>query len=218
VASEEGGVRHGAFLGWLLAFALAACAGRQGKSDGRAGALPDPGPIRPPAALPYDFQWRQRVTAEWPEGKESFEAVLQKRGGELLLLGLSPMGLPGFVLTLREDGSIAFDNRTDTELPFPPAFILADVQRVFFPWLEPVQAGFEGERSGTAFGLEVRERYREGRLVSRVFQWADAPEKGTVRVDYEGLGPEQGAPERVLVTNGWFNYRLRIETLTQSRL
>lgn len=211
-------MRHFAWIIGLLALALSACAGRTAKTGRHAGALPDPGPIRPPAALPYDFQWRQRVTAEWPDGKQSFEAVLQKRGGELLLLGLSPMGLPGFTLALREDASIAFDNRTDTELPFPPAFILADVQRVFFPWLEPVPADFEGERTGTAFGLDVRERYSQGRLVSRAFQWSDAPEKGTVRVDYEGTRPEQDAPERVLVTNGWFNYRLRIDTLTQSRL
>jgi hypothetical protein len=173
--------------------------------------------LLPPSALPYDFMWRQLVTAQWPSGKQSFEAVLQKRGSELTLLGLSPMGLPGFVITLREDGSIEVHNRMGRPLPFEPAYVLADVQRVYFPWLSQVAANFEGEREGEHAGLRVRERYHAGQLVTREFR-RKAGEDAVVRVTYSGFPPHGDAPREVALDNQWHRYRLLIETFEQQRL
>jgi len=59
--------------------------------------------LLPVSALRDDLVLRQRVTIRWLDGEESFEAVLQKRESELLLLGLGPMNVVGFSLRVDED-------------------------------------------------------------------------------------------------------------------
>jgi hypothetical protein len=198
----------------LIALLLGACGPKPTTSPPSAAVQES---LRPPSALGYDFMWRQRVIAEWPTGKQEFEAVLQKRNGELTLLGLSPMGLPGFVLTLHENGSITVENRMDRELPFEPAYILADVQRVFFPWLAAVEPAFEGERQGSVGAQQITERYAAGRLVSRDFRRAETPDQA-VHIEY-GATPAGGdAAAHVALDNGLHRYRLVIETFEQQRL
>ena len=85
--------------------------------------------------LRANLMMRQHVTVKWADREESFDAVLQKRGGVLLLLGLGPMNTVGFKLTLDRKG-VSFDNLSGRELPFRPERILADVQRVFYPWID----------------------------------------------------------------------------------
>jgi hypothetical protein len=178
----------------------------------------DAGPLRAVSTFSFDFQWRQRVTARWPDGTQGFDAVLMKRDGQLTLLGLSPMGVPGFVITLDANGQTHVDNRTGEPLPFPPSYVLADVQRVFFPWLGSVAEGFSGERTGTTSGLTVRERYEDGRLVERYFARDDAKERGEVRVYYEGFRPGDDVPLHAVLENRWFGYTLIIDTVEQTRL
>jgi hypothetical protein len=176
--------------------------------------------------MTYDLQWRQHVTASWPTGRRSFDAVVQQRHGELIMIGLSPAGMPGFVLRLKPSGAIEVENRTGQELPFRPEYILADVQRVLYPWLPPPAAGLDGELQGEVAGLRVSERYEHGALVERTFQRtqpaadssAHAAVSGSVRILYERTGTDTDVAKRVSVDNGWFGYRLEIETLSQSRL
>jgi hypothetical protein len=202
------------------------CAGSHAEAAHAAGPALDPGPIRSPAVMPYDLQWRQHVTASWPTGRRSFDAVVQQRHGELMMIGLSPAGMPGFVLRLKPSGAIEVENRTGQELPFRPEYILADVQRVLYPWLPPPAAGLDGELQGEVAGLRVRERYVHGALVERTFQRAAPTDKqrahaadgGSVRIVYERGSPGADVAKRVSVDNGWFGYRLQIETLSQSRL
>lgn len=175
-----------------------------------------PGELRPVDALEGDFLWRQRVTAHWAVGSRGFDAALQKQLGRLTLLGLSPMGTPGFTLVLTDDG-LTFDNRTDRELPFPPRFIILDLQRVFYPWLDgPPPAS--GERSGQVAGERVHERYDRGRLIERTFERLDQTPPGLIRVTYEGYEPEAEAPARAELHNAWFGYRIVVETSDQQRL
>jgi Protein of unknown function (DUF3261) len=173
--------------------------------------------LLPPSRVPYDFMWRQRVTATWPTGKDSFEAVLQKRGGELVMVGLSPLGLPGFTLTLRDDGSIRVENRMGRALPFEPSYVLADVERVFFPWFDAPPSG--AERSGAFGALTLAERFgSDGALLERTFTRTGDAAAGAVHVSYEaGPGAGDAAP-RVVLDNAWYRYRLEIETFEQSRL
>ncbi|MBY0400204.1 DUF3261 domain-containing protein [Myxococcota bacterium] len=203
---------------------------------------------------------RQRVRVEWPSGGESFDAVLQHRRGELALIGLGPMNLVGFRLALVEGGTppaddptspggppaderdvagpgtqrIEFENRSGRALPFSPAHILADVQRVFYPWLpepwlpEPMSseqgspepgraapADCPGgcERSGRPGAVAVWERQIEGRLVERRFGLPGRLEAGEVRIRYADWRGEPAFPGRVELENGWFGYRLTIDTL-----
>ncbi len=176
-----------------------------------------PGTLREPDALGPDVQWRQRVTAQWGEGrKESFEAVLSKADAELLLVGLSLMGQPGFVLRWNGE-EIGFENRSPRELPFPPRYIVLDVQRTFFPWIDG-DAPRDGERSERIDGEIVHEQWSNGRLRKRTFEREDGVPAGVIAIAYDGWDPGADAPRRAVLDNGWFGYRLVIETVDQQRL
>src|SRR5690606_27330790 len=143
--------------------------------------LPPPA-LLPTEALPVEVALRQHVTARWTEGETSFDAVVQKHEGVLKLVALSPTGQPGFVLTLEPSGEVKVENHTDRELPFRPERILADVQKVHFPWIEGAGPR-EGTRRGRALGYEVEERFEDGRIVERRFAAGASPEcpEGIVR-------------------------------------
>lgn len=175
-----------------------------------------PGELRAVDALSDDFLWRQHVTAHWPTGSRGFDAALQKRDGTLTLLGLTPMGTPAFTLVLTDD-ALTFENRSDRALPFPPRFIVLDLQRVFYPWL-PGAAPSDGERSGEVEGERVHERYANGRLIERTFSRVDATPPGTIRVTYSGYEPSATAPHHAELDNGWFGYRIVVQTSAQQPL
>ena len=204
-------------LGALVGFA--ACHPTEPSEPVAAGPRDYPGVLRPPDTMGPDVQWRQRVTAEWTQqggGRESFEAVLSKADAELLLLGLSPMGQPGFILRLK-DGEIEFENKAKRQLPFPPRYILLDVQRVYFPWLDGAPPN-DGERTEEVHGERVTERWKDGRLVHRRFQRADGQPPGEIKVDYSGWEDGADAPRRAVLANDWFGYTLTIDTVDQQRL
>ncbi|MCB9786251.1 MAG: DUF3261 domain-containing protein [Deltaproteobacteria bacterium] len=205
-----------------LLLLLSACA-HPGPAPGDpalGGAPPDdaayPGTLRPVQALAGDFLWRQRVTAHWPTGTRGFDAALQKRGAVLTLVGLSPMGTPAFTLTL-QDGEIAFENKTRQELPFPPRFIVLDLQRVFYPWLDGPPPE-DGERADIVDGERIIERYEGGHLVERTFERADATPPGIIRVTCEGYEDGARAPRHAELDNAWFGYRIVVETSDQRAL
>ncbi len=209
-------------LVFSLTLALGACARSPVPADGNALSAAEtdptalgPGTLLPPSDVPYDFSWRQAVTINWGEGEQGFEAVLQKQGDTLQLVGLGPMGRPGFVITQDPDG-VTLDNRSGRELPFEPEYMLADVQRVTFPWSSAPEAGFEGTRSFEAVDVGVTETYVAGELVERTFVRLLAPERGVATVRY--LGWDGDAPSEAVLDNGWFGYELRVTTLSQERL
>jgi hypothetical protein len=170
----------------------------------------------PPSTLSFDFQWRQRVTARWPTGTHSFEAVLQKREGQLILVGLSPLGLPGFVFRLNEAGELQVENRTGQALPFEPAYVVADVQRVFFPWLPTPDPGFTGDRSGERAGTSIFEHYERGQLRERQLTRQTTSGREHIVIRYNSAAAD--APARADLSNQLLGYELVIETLEQTRL
>lgn len=192
---------------------LAGCGG------GETAAPRYPGTLRSPAELGADVMMRQRLTAHWGQGESmSFEAVLQKRGDALLLLGLGPHGGRAFVLEHR-GGEVRFEPYVDLEFPFPPRFILLDVQRVFFPYQDHDAAPPpDGVHERAVDGEIVREIWRDGRLVERTFRRADGRPEGVIRVDY-GEGMARGAPPPAIeLSNGWLGYTLAVETLQHQPL
>jgi hypothetical protein len=203
--------------------------------------------LRPVDAWSGSFMLRQRVRVAWPSGDESFDAVLQRRPGELALIGLGPMNLVGFRLALiagaptsAGEGAarIEFENRSGRALPFSAAHMLADVQRVFYPWLAepwPSEASASGpdpdrvepagvdcpegcERSGRQGAVAVWERRVAGRLAERRFAIVGRLDAGEVRIRYADWQGEPAMPRRVELENGWFGYRLTIETLEATAL
>lgn len=175
-----------------------------------------PGPLLDPEQLGRDFQWRQRVTAQWgSQQARTFDAVLTKTDGELLLLGLGPMGTPGFVLRLRS-GAVEFENHSPQKVPFDPQYIVLDVERVFFPWIPgPLE---DGVRTHVAHGEQITETWHAGNLQQRTFQRLEGGPQGVITVTYSGWAEGSRAPARAELENGWFGYRLTIETLEQQTL
>jgi len=200
-----------------LLLTLGACARNAQTRAPNSGLGIGPGPMLAPTAIAERFLWRQRVTASWDDHSESFDAVLQMDGEELILMGLGPMGRPGFIATLSASG-VSFENRSGRCLPFAPDHIMADVQKVYYPWLSTVSEGFTGTRAGEYESLQISETYAEGRLVMRTFQRSDAADRGELRVRYEGWQPGRTAPQRASLDNAWFGYELTIVTVEQQRL
>lgn len=212
--------RHQIFGLLLLAtglLGLGACARNPQTAQPGPGAGIGPGPMLAPTAIAERFLWRQRVTASWGDGSESFDAVLQMDGEELILMGLGPMGRPGFIATLGASG-LRFENRSGRSLPFAAEHIMADVQKAFYPWLPPVPEGFTGTRVGEHESLMITEIYTSGRLRTRAFQRSDALDRGELRVRYEGWQPGLPAPQRATLDNAWFGYELTILTVEQQSL
>jgi len=175
-----------------------------------------PGLLRPASALGADVLWQQRVTASWGDDSRSFDVALQKQDDTLTLIGLSPLGTTGFVVELA-DGAIRQQLPPGEELPFPPRFLLLDVERVFFPWLQDGAAA-DGERAAEVGGERVVEQVQGGRVVERRFTRLDGRPRGTIVVRYGWEEGDGAAPAHAELDNGWFGYRLSIRTLQETRL
>jgi hypothetical protein len=178
-----------------------------------------PGMLRPATALSPDVLWQQRITAHWGEDQQrGFDAAVQKQGSTLTVLGLSPIGAIGFVMLLRGT-DIELQNQSGQELPFPPRFIVLDVQRTFYPWLEPA-IGPDGGRTGVVGDERVQELWRDGRLLQRRFSRLDGEPEGSITITYDwrDAEPQRLAPLHTVLDNGWFHYRLTVDTHTETLL
>jgi hypothetical protein len=177
--------------------------------------------LLPANALPGQFVIQQSVTVRWmaAEGPEeaTFDAALQRRGDSLLLLGFGPMKQVGFELLL-EDGRVRFENRTGRKVPFRPEDILADVQRVFYPWIESGGDCTECERRGRRLALDVEERIGKALLEERRFRFHERPELGVVLIRYSGDRLFGVVPTECDVSNEWFGYRLEIRSHRMDRI
>lgn len=168
-------------------------------------------PLQPVTRFPDDFQWRQRVTARWEHSSRAFDAVVTKDGDQLRLLGLDPIGRPGFIFTL-QGGQVRVENRTGQQLPFDPGYILLDVQRAFYPWIErPTQDGWHSRAVGAHY---VAEHWREGRLRQRRFH-PDSSSAPDVVITYDEYGKGLSIPRRVELVHRIRGYSLVIETMDQ---
>lgn len=194
-------------LALLLSLAAFGCATTAPHSPTPIADADYPGNLRSPGTLSGDFMWRQQIRAEWPGGASDFEAVLQKRGDTLTLVGMNPLGQVGFVIT-QTGPTVEVEVRGGPALPFPACFILLDVQRVYFPWLPngTLRANLDGE--------EVVETWEDGACRRRTFRRLDGVPAGLITVTL-GAGT---APQDASIENGWFGYRLQIETLTHQPL
>jgi hypothetical protein len=228
--SSSSSVRFGIAIG----FALLACVGGEGPTrrtpqdidgDGvgaREGGREFAATLLPAGAWPGRHFIRHWVVIRWQGREERFEAVLQKEADVLLLVGLGPTGRIGFRISL-EDEALEFENQSGRTLPFSPAYILADVQRIFYPWLEQAGHCRRCDREGERLGFDIRERHVEGRLAERRFSVADQPGLGEVVVRYRspdedtapsGRDASRGAKlRRATLRNDWAGYEIEVEYL-----
>ncbi len=194
-----------------LAFALVGCMS----------ATPPPESARTPATVsppPFlvsteqiagEFVWRQSITATHREGTSQFEAVVQKRCGELVVVGFTAFGARAF--TIRQRGTQVESEIEVAPPPFPPEAVLYDVHRTFFASLGGAPA--DGERRGERNGEEIRETWQDGRLQTRTHHRLEGRPAGAVVIEYGAdLGPA-GPPSPVELRSEWFGYDLEIVTL-----
>jgi len=211
-------IRGPAGLGAACVLALAACASRRPPPPE---GPPYGGPLVDPKAVSRDFIDRQQITAAYGGRTARFDAVVQKRGDTLTLVALTPFGSRAFVLQ-QTGGDVTFQSYVPETLPFPPKYILIDVQRVYFASLAPEDGGPppDGEQRGERGGEVEAERWQGGVLLRRTFRRADGSPPGEIVIDYgrEGMGADGTPPRAISFDNGWYGYRLEIRTLSHQRL
>jgi Protein of unknown function (DUF3261) len=87
-----------------------------------------PAEIRSTDDIPGDFAMREWVTVRAEDVDFPFELIVQKKGRELVLVGLSPMGAKLFsVVQLGIETDV--DALPGAVLPIPPLNVLRDLQR-----------------------------------------------------------------------------------------
>jgi hypothetical protein len=192
-----------------LVLVLTACASNHPREQSL---LKSPGELRAAASLGAQAVWEQRVTAYWGEGESyAFNAVIQRVDESLTVLGLSPTGSVGFSIVLA-NGEVELVNNMPDDFPFPPRNVLLDVQRAFYPWLAV------GATDGVIEGERVQEIWSEGKLSQRTFARTNGVPEGLITITYKWGSEQQHIPSSTVLDNGWFDYRLEIETKRETLL
>jgi hypothetical protein len=186
-----------------------------------------PGLLHDPRTLQPDFMVEQSLTIRTVrDGKPvevELDAVLQKQGETLLIVGLGPMSTKAFTLTQRGD-RIELVQFMGPELPFSPRNIVVDVHRVYFkrlpaPHEAGSEAGYSGVRRGELDGEIVEETWRDGELRATTFTRPGSTLKGAIRVELgPGCAPSRCEPESATLRNEWFGYTLTIASEGHERL
>jgi hypothetical protein len=183
---------------------LAACAARP--------VLPPDYPctLRPLAALGPDFVVRQHIEASGHGKSGGFDAVLQKKGGTLVLIGLVA-GVRAFVL--KQDGDrVTFDQSMGPPMPFPASYAIIDIHRAYWKRLpHPGDAAPTGVVKGDLDGESVEEVWSNGSLVTRRFS-RPGQMRGAVTIEYgAGCTAERCLPASVRIVNEWLGYAIRVD-------
>jgi len=178
--------------------------------------------LHDPATLPRDFVVRQRLTVHARRDGQpvdgQFDAIVQKQGDTLLIVGFGPMNVKAFTLEQRGD-RIEFTQFFGPELPFSPRNVVVDVHRVFFKRLPPPPAGHSGTVRGELDGETVEETWQDGELRRAVFTRPGSALRGAVRVELApGCTPAACEPASATLRNDWFDYSLAITNEGYERL
>ena len=179
--------------------------------------------LRDPSTLPHDFSVRQTITIHAVhDGKPvdgQLDAVLQKQGDTLAIVGFGPMNVKAFTLTQRGE-QIEFTQYVGPEVPFSPRNVVVDVHRILFKRLQaPAEASYSGVITGELDGEHVEETWRDGQLRQAVFTRPGSSFQGAVRVELgPGCTPAACEPETANLTNEWFAYSLAIVNEGYERL
>ncbi len=176
------------------------------------GAMRVPGVLVSSEALAQrgDFLARQSLRGRQGEREIHGEVVVQKRGGALTLIGMTPFGSKAFVI-VQDARGVTSQEVLPGALPFPAEFMLLDVHRALFMGLAP---GTGAERRGKREGERITERWDGPRLLRRTFVRLDRRPRGTIEVEYVGGMTGERPPARIVLRNGWFGYTVEISTVS----
>lgn len=202
--------------GWMLGFLLVACAPKQ--QGGGPSQMRYPGELVPVTELAGrgDFLARQSLLGKLGEREIHGQVVLQKRGAELTLIGMTPFGSKAFVI-LQDANGVRSQTIMAGALPFPPEFMLLDVHRALFMGLSE-GPGADGERRGKREGEAIVETWQGGKLMRRTYRRLDRRPKGLISIEYVGGMAGERPPAKIVVDNGWFGYRVEISTISWQKI
>ncbi len=201
-------MRRAALFG-PLALALA-CRHLPGLAPG----LPDcPGELLATEEMEGRFLRREAVRIRGAEVEVALELAVQRRGGELVLVGFSPLGARLFAVTQRGVAT-SVEAGLGRALPIPPLNLLRDLHRVrFLAAGEPAP----GEETSLRLvgGSAIREEWREGRLLTRRIEGPGGRAAAELRFEPPGAG---GGPPRVLLRNEACGYEATWTLLSEELL
>jgi uncharacterized protein DUF3261 len=174
---------------WMVALLLLGCA-----SPHQTGSSPDTPPhypLLPPSGYGGTLVMEQLLDG-WAKGEHfQLHSQLEIDAQQILVVGFTAFQTKAF--TLQYDGhAVTFENFTDRQMPFSPAMIISDIQKILWPTL-PNQDRWSVEDDVLA-GV---------RLVSFAGQVV-------THIQYHGRSPLDGEVELVDLRYG---YQLRIRTL-----
>lgn len=169
--------------------------------------------LRTPQALGADFLWQQRLTARFGPRSESIKVAVQKVADRLTIVGLTPFATKAFVLEQQGD-AVTFKKMIDRDMPFPPRFVLVDLQRAYLPLGPPHPA--DGESQEVLDGERVTQLFAKGQLIERRFARLDSQPRGEIVIRYSQYR-DDGLPGRIVLDNKWFGYQLEVATLSAAR-
>jgi len=172
--------------------------------------------LTPPSQHPGEFLRRQRLVARYMGQTMAFDAVLQKKGDVLTLIGLTPFGAKAFAL-VQTGVDVKFTPFLMRETPFPPENIMKDIYRTYFLG---ISEGVLPDGLQTAYrdGERIQEVWAGGRLQERRFMRLVSGRRGEIVVTYVGGMADGKSPAQIEFHNGWFGYDLSISTVSEEAL
>lgn len=171
-----------------------------------------PGELVPTQEIEGEFLLRQHLRVTAGDRSFHFELALQKRGDELVLVGLHALGAKLF--TIRQIGSdVVVEAHPSPALDVPPENVLRDIHRVNFLRLpHPASDGIVHGRRGST---EIRERWDASKLRERRLL-ADDGLEGAVTIEFSEAAAPDG--DVAAVNHPGCGYRAEFRTISRRNL
>jgi hypothetical protein len=196
-------------------FFLSACQGGTIPTARNLGFDPNTGLV-PSQQIEREQLMRQRLHFRFQEQEGSLQSVVQVSCGEVVVIGLSPLGTRLF--TIRQSGLVvSVEPASNKDWPFPPERILLDVHRTFFYPLAHAPVP-DGDQKGQVAGIQVIDEWKNGRLLKRRIEAKDSEPPRTVVIDYEGGWVGEGLPPRVRLRDEGLGYEIEVESVEYREL
>jgi hypothetical protein len=168
-----------------------------------------PGPLVPTQEIEGDFAIQQRWRVIAGEIDFPLQGLLEKRGDELVLIGLNAFGAKLFTLVQRGT-DVEVQAAPPAILPVPPLNLLRDLHRMLFLAAEAPPTG-NGEVTRLRPPDRIFESWRDGQLQRRDF----LRDRGaSVRLEFSG----EAKRPHVRLTNPGCGYRIEIDTISEQPL
>lgn len=169
-----------------------------------------PGKLRPTHDIAGDLRLELRHTIRSGSVDTAFRLAVEKRGDELTLVGLSPLG--AVVFSVVQTGvELEVDALPASILEVPPENVLRDLHHVLFQGVASAPA--DGEVATVQGDTRISEVWSDGRLRRRGFERVSGKPSGEIVVDFVS-DPVEGLAE-ARIHNGWCGYEATLVTLAQ---